>query len=205
MKHFYSRRFRTAERASLEFCHFLNPSLVLVIRLCALTGLAPLPYAGRICFALMYPQGGFGPKSKRLKSIMMMPNFLFVMLTAPYAYHFGASLKISTPSVKPSLSKVSHIMSSITPCTRSSSSQYTLYASRMEAVNESIISCVITILFSINSPIPSGTPSNASPSHLLAVSLLYRPRTDRLRNSQENTLLARFLATFFHLYHTTLS
>ena len=113
MNHFYSRWFRTAERTSLEFCHFLNPSLVLVIRLCALTGLVPLPYAGRICLALMYPQGGFGPKSKRLKSIIMMPNFLFVMLTAPYAYHFGASLKISTPFAKPSFSKVSHMMPSI--------------------------------------------------------------------------------------------
>lgn len=43
----------------------------------------PLPYTGRICFALMYPQGGFGPKSKRLKSITMMPNFLFVMFSPP--------------------------------------------------------------------------------------------------------------------------
>ena len=51
----------------------------------------------------------------------------------------------------------------------------------------------------------SETPSNASPSHLLAVSRLSHPRTDRLRNSRESTLLARFLATFFHLYHTTLS
>lgn len=72
-----------AERASLEFCHFLNPSLVLVILLCDLTGLVPLPYAGRVCFALIYPQGGFGPKSKRLKSITMMLNFLFVMFSPP--------------------------------------------------------------------------------------------------------------------------
>lgn len=72
-----------AERASLEFCYFLNPSLVLVILLCALTGLVPLPYAGRVCFALIYPQDGFGPKSKRLKSITMMPNFLFVMFNPP--------------------------------------------------------------------------------------------------------------------------
>nr|DAR04202.1 MAG TPA: hypothetical protein [Caudoviricetes sp.] len=63
--------------------HFLNPSLVLVIRLCTFTSLSPLPYAGRICFALMYPQGGFGPKSKRLKSIMIMPNFLFVIFVPP--------------------------------------------------------------------------------------------------------------------------
>lgn len=52
---------------------------------------------------------------------------------------------------------------------------------------------------------PSETPSNASPSHLLEVSRLSHPRTDRLRNNRESMLLARFLATFFHLYHATLS
>ena len=51
----------------------------------------------------------------------------------------------------------------------------------------------------------SETPSNASPLHLSAVSRLSHPRTDRLRNSQESTLSVRFLATFFHLYHATLS
>jgi hypothetical protein len=52
---------------------------------------------------------------------------------------------------------------------------------------------------------PMDMPSNASLSHFSAVSRLSHPRTDHLRNSRCNMLLAKFLATFFHFYHATLS